>query len=177
MCLLHIWVHDYMQTQATHFMHSKELTNKKIKKFLQKGWPVILHLKKPKEQREMPLPSLSPIPSLNSTFLNGMGMWLRPSLNPFHFSEKIFCFLVDNSNIPVVYHKDDNLWQGEEEVCMQGLRWSHLCHPPRGSPPHQDPQLSHPGCTWGAQLCASPLWSQWGSVKEVGGVASMHDLI
>jgi len=30
-------------------------------------------LKKVKKQEEMPLPSLGPIPSLNSTFFNGMG--------------------------------------------------------------------------------------------------------
>jgi len=55
-----------------HFMHSKKL-KQRAKTFSQKvkriyWWPVIL---KKRKQGEMPLPSLGPTPSLNSTFLNG----------------------------------------------------------------------------------------------------------
>ena len=73
-------------------------------------------LKKEKKQGEMPLTSLGPIPSLNSTFFNGMELrldngispcffaFLRrtgPSLNLFCFSEKI-CFLyIDKFSKPV----------------------------------------------------------------------------
>jgi len=59
---------------ATHFMRSKMLTNKKQKNFSPKNKKAlgmachIPPLKKAKKQGEMPLPSLGPIPSLNSTF-------------------------------------------------------------------------------------------------------------
>ena len=59
---------------ATHFMRSKKLTNKKQKIFSEKkkmDLGMACHtppLKKAKKQGEMPLPSLGPIPSLNSTF-------------------------------------------------------------------------------------------------------------
>jgi len=70
-------------------------------------------LKNVKKQLEMPIPSLSPIPSLNFTFVNGMGLRLgngispcffrvkydRLSLNPFCFLEKIFCFLLHYKSV------------------------------------------------------------------------------
>ena len=54
-------------------MRSKKLTNKKQKFFSEKQKDLgmachIPSLKKAKKQGEMPLPSLGPIPSLNSTF-------------------------------------------------------------------------------------------------------------
>jgi len=51
---------------ATHFMHSKKLANKKQKKM---DLGMACHtppIKEVKEQGEIPLPSLGPIPSLNS---------------------------------------------------------------------------------------------------------------
>jgi len=58
---------------ATHFMHSKKLTNKIQKNSLEnkKDLGMTCHtppLKKVKKQGEMPLPSLTDIPSLNSAF-------------------------------------------------------------------------------------------------------------
>jgi len=74
-----VWARDYKRSKfghvsiahlnsllyanASYAFHALKKANKQeIKKFLQKGWPVILHLKKAKEQGEMPLPSLGPIP-------------------------------------------------------------------------------------------------------------------
>jgi len=56
-----------------HFMRSKNLTNKKqkISPKNKKDLGMACHipsLKKVKKQGKMPLPSLGPIPSLNSTF-------------------------------------------------------------------------------------------------------------
>jgi len=61
-----------------HFMRSQKLTNKKQKIFSekQKGFRDGLSYSTPqkiKEQVEMPLPSLGPIPFLNSTFFQWDG--------------------------------------------------------------------------------------------------------
>jgi len=61
-----------------HFKHSKNFTNKKQKLFpeKQKGFRDGLSYSTPQKsekQGEMPLPSLGPIPSLNSTFFEWDG--------------------------------------------------------------------------------------------------------
>ena len=43
-------------------------------------------LKKAKKQGEMPLPILSPIPFLNSTFVNGMGLMMGNGISPCFFA-------------------------------------------------------------------------------------------
>jgi len=70
-------------------MHPKKLTNKKEKFSPNKRdlW-MACHappIKIAKQQGEMPLPSLSPIPSLNSTVLNGMGLRLDKGISPSFF--------------------------------------------------------------------------------------------
>jgi len=71
-------------------MRSKMLANKK-QKFSpnnKKDLGITCHippLKKAKKQGEMPLPSFGPIPSLNSTFFNGMGPRLGNGISPCFF--------------------------------------------------------------------------------------------
>ena len=57
---------------------------------------IILPLEKAKKQGEMPLTRLSPIPSLNSTFCNGMGLSLVNGISPCFYS---FFERWNNSNV------------------------------------------------------------------------------
>jgi len=77
-------------------------------------------LKKVKKQGEMPLPSLGPIPSLNSTFFNGMGPRLGNGI--FFFWRKFFascCIKVRYSTGKVSGYLH---WQ------QHGNTWKHQCN-------------------------------------------------